>query len=146
MPQLTDTQLQELLGNIEDPILRAQYEALANSSEVAIVYCMSKTCKGREIGRQNNVGAWIGTNQTKKSGLLSTRARFDGHIGFNCRCGQSSIVSQAEDGVITQEAPTRSDLAQIYINQKDSPAKVTEHVDGSVTVDGFKVEPVRSIA
>ena len=146
MPQLTDTQLQELLVNIEDPNLRAQYEALANSSDTAIVYCLSKTCKGREIGRLNNIGVWVGTNATKKSGLLSTRQRFDGHTGFYCRCGNKSIVSAAEDGIITTEAPTRNDLAQIYVNQQKSPADVTEHLDGSVSVDGFKVAPIRSIA
>lgn len=146
MPQLTDTQLQELLANIQDPNMRAQYEALANSDDVAIVYCKSKTCKGREIGRLNSLGAWIGTNSTKNSGLLSSRQRFDGHTGFYCRCGNTSIVSAAEDGIITTEAPTRSDLAQIYVNQQKSPADVTEHLDGSTSVDGFKVEPIRSIA
>lgn len=146
MPQLTDTQLQELLGNIQDPALRAQYEALANSDDQAIVYCMSNTCKGREIGRLNTLGVWQGTRATKKSGLLSTRQRFDGHTGFYCRCGNSSIVSQAEDGIITAEAPTRNDLAKIYQNQQASPADVTEHLDGSTTVDGFKIEPIRSIA
>lgn len=146
MPNITDTQLQELLDNVKDPNLRAQYEALANSDDVARVFCLSKTCKGRQIGVLNTLGQWQGVKPTKKSGLLSSRDRFDGNTGFRCRCGNSSITSAAEDGIITGEAPTRNDMAKIYKNQQTMAADITEHKDGTTTVDGFKIEIIRSIA
>lgn len=145
MPQLTDDQLQEMLSNIPDPALRARYETLATSADVARVYCMSETCKGRQIGVKNSAGQWVSTNQTKTSGLLSSRDRFDGHTGFRCRCGNSSITSEAETGVITGEAPSRNDLAKIYSKQKKSPAAVIDNEDGTTTVDNFKIEIIRSI-
>lgn len=144
MPTITDSQLDELLNNM-DPKMAAHYRSTL-AGDVAAVYCMSKTCKGRKIGAQNAAGQWVGTTPTKKSGLLSTRARFDGHTGFRCRCGASSITSPAETGIITGEAPTRSALAKVYEKQQQNPAKVTEHADGTVTTDGFKIEQLRSAA
>lgn len=144
MPTITDSQLDEMLSNM-DPTLAAHYRT-ALAGEQAAVYCMSKKCKGRKIGAQNAAGIWVGLNATKTSGLLSSRGRFDGHIGFRCRCGNSSITSPAESGIITGEAPTRKALAEVYERQQKNPAKVTEHADGTVTVDGFKIEQLRSAA
>lgn len=145
MPQITDKQLQELLGNIPDPNLRAHYEATLGGDQAAL-YCMSKTCKGYQIAVQTTAGTWVNVSKRKKSGLLSTRVRFDGHTGFRCRCGNSSITSPAETGVITGSAPTRTQLAKVYEEQKKNPAAITEHKDGTVTIDGFKIEQLRSIA
>lgn len=144
MPTITDSQLDEMLNNM-DPKMAAHYRT-ALAGDQAAVYCMSKICKGRKIGVQNANGAWVATDPTKKSGLLSTRARFDGHTGFRCRCGNSSITSPAESGIITSEAPTRKALAEVYERQQKNPAKITDHADGSVTVDGFKIEQLRSVA
>lgn len=144
MPQITDSQLQELLGNISDPALRAHYEASLSGDQAAL-YCMSKKCKGYQIGVLTAAGTWVNVGKRKGSKLLSTRVRFDGNTGFRCKCGNSSITSPAETGVITGSAPTRSQLAKVYADQKKNPAKVTEHKDGSVTVDGFKIEQLRSI-
>lgn len=142
MPNITDTQLDEMLSQM-DPKVAAQ---LRNSlgSDVAFVYCMSKTCKGRKIGVQNSAGQWVNVSRAKGSKLLSSRVRFDGHTGFRCRCGNSSITSPAETGVISGAAPTRSQLAKIYEKQQENPAAVKQHADGTVTVDNFKIETVRS--
>lgn len=144
MPTITDSQLDEMLSNM-DPKMAAHYRN-SLAGEQAAVYCMSKRCKGRKIGAQNAAGTWVGLNATKTSGLLSSRARFDGHTGFRCRCGNSSITSPAETGIITGEAPTRAALAKVYEKQQQNPASVTEHADGTVTIDGFKIEQKRSAA
>ena len=144
MPTITDSQLDEMLNNM-DPKMAAHYRTTL-AGEQAAVYCLSKLLKGRKIGAQNAAGIWVGVNATKKSGLLSTRARFDGKTGFRCRCGNSSITSPAEAGIITGEAPTRSQLAKVYEKQQQNPARVTEHADGTVTIDGFKIEQIRSAA
>lgn len=144
MPQITDSQLDEMLSNM-DPKMAAHYRT-SLAGEQAAVYCMSKKCKGRKIGAQNAAGVWANVSQAKGSGLLSSRARFDGHTGFRCKCGNSSITSPAETGIITGEAPTRKALAEVYERQQKNPANVTEHADGTVTIDGFKIEQLRSIA
>lgn len=144
MPTITDSQLDEMLSNM-DPKMAAHYRT-ALAGEQAAVYCLSKNCKGRKIGARNAAGVWVGINATKTSGLLSSRERFDGHTGFRCRCGNSSITSPAESGIITGEAPTRSQLAKVFEKQQQHPAKVTEHADGTITVDGFKIEQLRSAA
>lgn len=144
MPNITDSQLDEMLGNM-DPKVAAQLRT-SLAGDVAFVFCMSKTCKGRKIGAQNSAGQWVNVSKAKASKLLSTRIRFDGHTGFRCRCGNSSITSPGESGVISGSAPTRSQLATIYNQQKDNPAVVKTHADGSQTVDGFKIETIRSVA
>jgi hypothetical protein len=144
MPNITDSQLDEMLSKM-DPKMASHYRT-SLAGDQAAVFCMSKTCKGRKIGVMNAAGQWVATEPTKKSGLLSTRARFDGHTGFRCRCGNSSITSPAETGIISSEAPTRSALAKVYEEQQKNPANVTEHADGTVTIDGFKIEQLRSVA
>lgn len=142
MPTITDSQLDEMLSNM-DPKVAAQIRSNL-AGDVALVYCLSKTCKGRKIGAQNTAGQWVNVSKAKNSKLLSTRVRFDGNTGFRCRCGNSSIASEAESGIISGQAPTRSQLAKIYEKQQSSPAAVKQNADGTVTVDNFKIETVRS--
>lgn len=142
MPTITDSQLNEMLSNM-DPAMAAHYRS-ALAGDVAHVYCMSKKCKGRLIGAQNGAGQWQNVSRAKTSKLLSTRARFDGQTGFRCRCGNSSITSPAESGIITGHAPTRAQLAKVYDKQKSDPATVKQNDDGTITVDGFKIETLRS--
>lgn len=142
MPNITDSQLNDMLANM-DPQMAAHYRG-ALAGDVAYVYCLSKTCKGRKIGAKNAAGQWVNVSRAKASKLLSTRQRFDGNTGFRCRCGNSSITSEAETGVISGAAPTRSQLAKIYQNQQEAPASVKQNADGTTTVDGFKIETVRS--
>lgn len=144
MPTITDSQLNEMLSKLP-PEMQQHYRNSLGGDQAA-VYCLSKKCKGRQIGVKNAAGQWINVSKAKASKLLSTRVRFDGQVGFRCRCGNSSITSAAETGIITGQAPTRSQLAKVYQGQKDNPAKITEHADGTVTVDGFKIEQLRSIA
>lgn len=142
MPNITDSQLDEMLSQM-DPKVAAQLRASLGSDQ-AFVYCLSKKCKGRKIGALNSAGQWVNVSRAKGGKLLSSRVRFDGQTGFRCRCGNSSITSPAETGVITGAAPTRSQLAKIYQDQKENPAAVKQNADGTVTVDNFKIETVRS--
>lgn len=97
-------------------------------------------CKGRVIGHRMNSGNWVDVpNSSPKWGLNSTRARLDGQMGFSCRCGQYSIVAEAEDGVIGGSVPRRDDLIKVHQNLQKKPTKVTRTVDGATEVDGFKV-------
>ena len=142
MPNITDSQLDEMLSQMDPKVAAQLRNSLGN--DVAFVYCMSKKCKGRKIGAKNSAGQWVNVSRAKGSKLLSSRLRFDGQTGFRCRCGNSSITSPAETGVISGAAPTRSQLAKIYEKQKSEPTQIKEHADGSVTVDNFKIETTRS--
>lgn len=145
--QVSDSQLKEMISNISDPAVRAQYEAQLTGA-THVVKCLSKTCKGRVIGERNALGAWLDATgvpkkgRAKRYGLRSTRQRLDGHTGFSCRCGNYSITSEAEQGVISGSAPTRKDLAKVFERQKAKGAKVKQHDDGSTEVDGFLVTPL----
>ena len=142
MPNITDSQLDEMLSQM-DPKVAAQLRA-SLAGDTAFVYCMSKKCKGRKIGALNSAGQWVNISQVNGSKLLSSRPRLDGQLGFRCRCGNSSITSPAETGIITGAAPTRSQLAELYQKQQAAPATVKQNSDGTVTVDNFKIEYVRS--
>lgn len=144
MPQVSDTQLKEMVQAIENPGLRKQFEMIVTGKIISQVRCLSRKCKGRVIGVKYTDGQWVTSpNAIKKSGLVSHRERFDGNTGFACRCGNRSIVAAQEEGVIGGNVPSRKDLAKIYNKVQKSPTKKTEALDGSVTVDGFQIEPVK---
>jgi len=146
MAQIADNQLKEMIANIENPAVRAQYEA-ALTGATHVVKCLSKKCKGRVIGEKRTTGAWLDVSKDvdpkDRWGLRSTRQRLDGHTGFSCKCGNYSVTSKAEDGVITGSIPSKKELSAVYERQQKNKAKVKEHDDGSIEVDGFLIVPLK---
>jgi hypothetical protein len=68
---------------------------------------------------------WIGEFEILKNGqprikeptkkFLSVRYRQDGEYGFQCKCGNYSLLAKAEEGVIKQDGkpPTPEGVAEI---------------------------------
>ena len=154
---VTDEHIQEMLQAIPDQATREHYQRIVDGVISHELRCNSKLCKGRVIGHQYSDGQWVGdvTEKIVKKGnekkgthpvfsrLETYRVRFDGQIGFKCGCGNSSILAAAEDGVITGLPPTKNDLRKIYGNLQENSGDYAEAADGSITVDGFTIKPVK---
>lgn len=141
--QVSDDQIKDMIKNVSDPNLRAQYEAALIGSTHTVTCVKGKVV----IGERNVLGAWVdiiktAKNKKPKHALRSTRQRLDGQTGFACRCGNSSITSEAEAGIITGAAPSRKDLQTVFERQKKDPTTVDTAEDGTVTVDGFSIKPL----
>lgn len=142
---ITDDQLKEMVGAIENPAVRAQYEMIIGGQITDALHCLSKVCKGRVIGHRYHDGQWVAANETTKSGLLSHRERFDGFLGFRCRCGNDSILSDQEKGSIGSTAPTKKDLMTIFTKVQAKPTTPKQEASGAITVDGFTIEPLKGV-
>lgn len=154
---VTDEQIQEMLQAIPDPATREHYQRIVDGVISHELHCDSKLCKGRVIAHLYADGQWVGDVSEKivKKGnedkgifplysrLETYRIRFDGQTGFKCGCGNSSILAAAEDGVISGTPPTKNDLRKIYGNLQENPADYSADPDGSLTVDGFTIKPVK---
>lgn len=78
----------------------------------------------------------------KLFGILSARLRFDGNWGFQCLCGNNSLLCPAEKGIVKGSRPSTSDMKKIYEKLRtDRPALVSREGD-TVTIDLFKIEGV----
>lgn len=97
---------------------------------------------------------------TVGSHLLSTRLRLDNEVGYHCRCGSTSIVNEAEKGIVPQVHysadgtiinPEASldlqphHIAAYHKRVKDNNWKpsVTHHNIGKTSVDGFTTETMK---
>lgn len=154
---VTDEHIQEMLQAIPDQDTREHYERIVNGVISHELRCNSKLCKGRVIAHLYVDGQWVGDVEEKivKKGtpikgtfpvysrLETYRIRFDGQTGFKCGCGNSSILAAAEDGVISGTPPSKNDLRKIYGNMQEKPGDYAEAADGSITVDGFTINPVK---
>lgn len=76
------------------------------------------------------------------SGLEGSRLRLDGRYGFRCFCGNVSVLSEEEKGVITSVQPTQEDLGLIAERLGKRKTNKYPKVAGVRYVDGFRVEDV----
>lgn len=155
-----DNVINDMLKNLPAP-MRQAYGSIVNGDVVSLVHCDSEYCKGRVIGHIMADGRVVETDlktPTKKelagaekakisyglytSGLEGSRQRLDGNWGFRCYCGNNSIVSQQERGIISAGAPTKDQIMTIARNVQQKPTKVTQS-GGKISVDGFTIEAVR---
>lgn len=77
---------------------------------------------------------------SKLAGLLSARRRMDGTMGYQCDCGNYSVLCAAEQGIITADVPTAAQLQMVYERMNDDAyrSKVKESRGGAVVeCDGF---------
>lgn len=92
-----------------------------------------KKCE-REIGKvavKGNVVRYLSS-----TGILSMRKRFDGEWGFQCACGNNSLLCEAEKGIITSDPPTAEDIKEIEKRLKKNPSNCELTSDG-YDCDGF---------
>lgn len=85
--------------------------------------------------------------------LRSTRKRLDGHMGYECRCGNNSILAKVEEGIVPQLhfdaagrllnpnqsldiGPHHQAAVQLVMARDGDLAKIKE-LKHEVVVDGF---------
>lgn len=101
-----------------------------------IIYC--DKCK-RDIGKISIEHGLVIYSEENANGLLSVRMRMDGQLGFQCDCGNYSIVSEAENGIKLTKRIKQKDIDTITARLKANPTKVK--IDGKhKKVDGFTIK------
>lgn len=98
-------------------------------------------CKGRLIARIYDDGRVIMTASDGRAWLRSSRHRFDGQMGFQCWCGQDSLLAEAEQGVIGEAPPSREDLGAIYEKLQIKKPNY-KPFQGATFVDGFEIREI----
>jgi len=78
----------------------------------------------------------IDWSNSKGNNIISFRHRLDDKFGFECICGNSSILARAEKGVITENKPSREDISEV-ITRLNKEVRTTSN-----KVDGFTIEEV----
>lgn len=136
---MNDKAIQSIIDNIDDPQLKAQLSNIAGGNIIKNVFCTK--CK-KVIAHIYHDGQIIEIKNSEKSGCLSSRKRFDGFMGFSCRCGNWSIQSKQEQGIITADMPTKEDLQKIAERINKNPSSYKEQ-DGAIEVDGFIIQDLR---
>jgi hypothetical protein len=99
-----------------------------------IIHCLE--CK-KDIGKIEYAGSY-GYIYLEENGILSVRPRMDGHLGFQCECGNDSRLCEAEKGRISYRRPNRQQIQEILIEVKAHPTEFTE-TDTYKDVDGFRI-------
>lgn len=131
--------ISKIINNIDDPNLKKTLLNVAGGNIVKQVKCMSKTCKGAVIAQIYHDGQIVEVKNSEKSGCLSSRKRFDGYLGFSCRCGNWSIQSKQEQGIMGPDLPSKEDLQKIAERINKNPSSYQEQ-NGAIEVDGFIIE------
>lgn len=145
-----DNLIQDMLRNIPDPKMREQYGRLLSGKVVKMVLCLSEHCNGRPIATIDVNGKVTemqpeesadGAYGLYSSGLEGSRIRLDGTLGFRCYCGNSSILLEEEQGVITNRPPSEQDLNTIALRlSKRTKIIIPEHIKAKK--EGFSVQEV----
>lgn len=144
---------QDMLRNIENPELREVYGSILSGKIIALVRCLSKSCKGAVIAHIDDAGKVTETPPVLdpkgkfglyRSGLEGTRGRLDGQLGFRCYCGNSSVLCEEEKGIITPARPTQADLNKIAERlSKRKTLNPYEPKNGKTEIDGFVIEEIK---
>lgn len=77
---------------------------------------------------------------TKLSGILSARKRLDGNWGFQCICGNYSLLCEAEEGIIGPNKPSVSQVKNIYERLQELPTAIVERTKEFVKIDDFMIQ------
>ena len=151
--QIQQNIIKDMLGNITDPKMREVYGSIVSGKIVAQVRCMSNRCKGHIIAYIDDNGKVDETQPVLdakgkyglyKSGLEGSRIRLDGQLGFRCYCGNSSILCEEEQGIITPARPSQEDLQNIAarLSLRRNPLMYAPK-NGKAKIDGFVIEEVK---
>lgn len=151
--QVGQNVIKDMLGNIQDPKMREVYGSIISGKIIARIRCLSDRCKGRVIAFMDDSGK-VDEAEPKidakgkyglySSGLEGTRLRLDGHLGFRCYCGNTSILCQEEKGIITPARPSQDDLLKVAqrLGLRKNKVMYTPK-DGKLEIDGFVIEEVK---
>jgi hypothetical protein len=129
----------KIIDNIDDPNLKKTLLNVAGGNIIKQVKCLK--CK-KVIAHIYHDGQIVEVKNSEKSGCLSSRKRFDGYMGFSCRCGNWSIQSKQEQGIMGPDLPSKEDLQKIANRINKNPSSYKEQ-DGAIEVDGFIIEDFR---
>lgn len=151
--QYTDIEVEALDDNGE----KVYYKSGKRKGEVKtekkrVLY--QEGCKGRAIAHITANGAVIELEPVAndneynptvyKSGLEGSRERLDGQMGFRCYCGNSSILCEEEQGIITPAVPTQSDLQKIADRLGKRKPNLYLPKNGKTKIDGFEIVEVKA--
>lgn len=102
------------------------------------IYCTK--CK-RWIGEVYEVGGLPTIKEPSKL-LLSVRVRQDGEMGFQCECGNYSIVAEAEKGILPDNGKPPTEEGVMDIKKKLEQGIKSQPVETSFgrEVDGFAIK------
>lgn len=152
--------------NMDDPVALIQFYS-SYSSEVHLVTCglcqrplclwIAEPKQVRDNQRLHPQGLrriTIGAN------LLSSRRRLDGHVGYQCRCGNDSTLAESEKGIVPQHhydengvllnpdisldlEPHHLAAYQARVAAGGLRPQVIEHDPHTFEVDAFKTERIK---
>lgn len=83
--------------------------------------------------KQKYIADW---GNSKANNIISFRHRLDDKFGFECICGNYSILAKAEAGILIGEKPSKEDIKEV-ITRLNKEVRTTSN-----KVDGFKIEEV----
>lgn len=152
-----------MLKNISDPKLRETYGAILSGKYACKIYCMNpqkNPATGRQfhakkfpIGFISQRGKVIDAQAIDKktgepiAGIETSRDRLDGRKGFRCVCGNWSIQSPEEQGVlkasIAPTAPTQDQMLAIFEKVEKSGKGPLQFINGWAEYDGFGLEEIK---
>lgn len=155
-----------MLKNISDPRLRETYGNILSGKYAQKVYCVNpqinpdtkKPFHGPKmpIGFVTRNGQVIDVLvQDKKTGqplagIETSRDRLDGRKGFRCYCGNWSIQSEEERGVLetaktpmAAKPPTQEQMMEIFKRVEKSNKGPLQFIKGWAEYDGFALEEIK---
>lgn len=149
----------QMLKNIPDPRMRAMYGSILSGKYAYKVYCLdphinpdtkkpyhSDKCLIGYILANGQVMDNLTVNKKNEpvAGIETSRDRLDGRKGFRCYCGNWSIQSNEERGILKEATspmpPTKKQLEDILIKVQGKPP--LHFSDGVAIYDGFMLEEV----
>lgn len=136
---------EDIFVDTEETVLDKNDEPILNKDgtpKTKTVKTLSREgCKGRLIAKVYNTGKIVMTSSDGKAWLRSSRDRFDGNKGFQCWCGQDSLLAKQEVGHIEEAAPSNEDLGAIWQKITKDPSSYPI-IDGEKIVDGFMIKEI----
>lgn len=136
---------EDVFTNTDEPVLNKEGEPLldkeGNPKTKSVKTLTREGCKGRLIAKVYNTGKIVMTSSDGKAWLRSSRDRFDGNKGFQCWCGQDSLLAKQEMGHIGEAAPSNEDLGAIWQKITKDPSSYPV-INGEKIVDGFMIKEI----
>lgn len=155
----------QMLRNISDPKLRETYGNILSGKYAFKVYCLvpgkdpvtgkamhAKKCPIGYVTREGRVIDIMVSDKktgTPLAGIETSRDRLDGRKGFKCYCGNWSIQSPEEQGVLktgnnpfSAPPPTKDEMEEIFARVQKSKKGAVQFINGWAEYDGFALEKV----
>lgn len=136
---------EDVFIDTDEPVLNKKDEPILNKDGSAktksVKTLLREGCKGRSIAKVYSGGKIVMTSSDGKAWLKSSRDRFDGNKGFQCWCGQDSLLAKQEMGHIGESVPSNEDLGAIWQKITKDPSSYPV-INGEKIVDGFMIKEI----